>query len=165
MEKVQICTPSLGLQDIFQQIIDKILECCEGAIQIADGIVIHRKDDEEHNWLMHVACEHRFVFNGVKKDTVTFFGIVYDTDGAHPDPKKVDTVHQMPSPDTPSQLQPFLGMVTYLSPNIPLLSTHIAPLWELLKRKPSTASRNWSARIRLFPTFTFGNQSPSKSIH
>ena len=78
------------------------------------------------------------VFNGekceVKKDSVTFFGTVYDADGANPDPKKLDTVHQMPSADTPSQLQQFLGKVTYLSPFIPSLSTHIAPLWELLKK-------------------------------
>ena len=77
---------------------------------------------------MHFSQQHGLVFNGekceVKKDSVTFFGTVYDADGAHPDPKKVDAVHQMPSPETPSQLQQFLGMVTYLSPFIPLLYTH-----------------------------------------
>ena len=81
---------------------------------------------------MHVAPEHGLVFNGdkceVKKDSVTLFGTVYNADGAHPDPKKVDAVHQMPSPDTPSQLQQFLEMVTYLPPFIPSLSTHTAPL-------------------------------------
>ena len=40
----------------------------------------------------------------------------------------------MPSPDTPSQLQQFLGMVTYLSAFIASLSTHTAPLQELLKK-------------------------------
>ena len=40
----------------------------------------------------------------------------------------------MPSPETQSQLQQFLGMVTYLSPFIPSLSAHTAPLWELLKK-------------------------------
>ena len=45
---------------------------------------------------MHVAQQHGLVFNGekceVKKDSFTFFGTVYDADGAHPDPKKVDAV-------------------------------------------------------------------------
>ena len=59
---------------------------------------------------------------------------VYDADGAYPDHKKVDAVHKMPPPETPSQLQQFLGMVTYLSPFIPSLSTHTAPLQELLKK-------------------------------
>ena len=49
------------------------------------------------------ACEHGLVFNGekceVKKDSVTFFGTVYDANGAHPDPKKVDAIHKMPPPD------------------------------------------------------------------
>ena len=129
-------------QDIFQWMMDQILECCEGPIGITDNVVIHGKVDEEHDWnlhrFMHVSHKHGLVFNGdkceVKKDSVTFFGTVCDADEAHPDPKKVDAVHQMPSPDTPSQLQQFLGMVTYLSPFIPSLSTHTAPLWELLKK-------------------------------
>ena len=144
---------------------DQILNT-EGAIGIADDVIIYGKDDEEHNQNLHrfmsIAHEHGLVFNGekceVKQDSVTFFGTVYNADESHPDPRKVDAVHQMPSPETPSQLQQILGTVTYLSPFIPSLSTHTAPLWELLKRiqsscgtlpirKPLTGSRNWSARI------------------
>ena len=73
-------------QDIFQWMMDQILECCEGAIKITNDVVIHRKDNEEHNMnlhrFMHVAHEHGLVFNGekceVKEDSVTFFGIVYN---------------------------------------------------------------------------------------
>ena len=91
---------------------DQILECCEGVIGIADDVVIHGKDDEDHERnphnFMHIACEHGPVFNGekceVKKDSVTFFGTVYDANGAHPDPKKVDTIHKMPPPDNKQQL-------------------------------------------------------------
>ena len=87
---------------------------------------------------MCVAQQHGLVFNGekceVKKYSVTLFCTVYNTDGTHPNPKKVDTVHQMPSLETSSQLQQFLGMVIYLSPFIPSLSTHTAPLRELLKK-------------------------------
>ena len=90
----------------------QILEHCEGAIGIANDVVIYRKDDEEHDLNLHrfmcVAQQHGLIFNGekceVKKNSVTFFGTVYDADGGHPDPKKVDAVHQMPSPETPSQL-------------------------------------------------------------
>ena len=133
-----ICLP-WGLscaQDIFQWMMDQILECCEGVIGITDDIIIHGRDDEDHDRnlhnFMHTACEHGLVFNGekceVKKDSVTFFGTVYDANGAHPDPKKVDAIHKMPPPDNKQQLQHFLGMVTYLSPFIPSLSTHTAPL-------------------------------------
>ena len=82
------------------------------------------------------AQEHGLVCNRekceVKKDSVTFFRTVYDTNGDHPDPKKVDAIHKMPPPDSKLQLQHFLGMVTYLSPFIPSLSTHTVPLQELL---------------------------------
>ena len=50
-----VCLP-WGLtcaQDIFQWMMDQILECCEGAIGIADDVVIHRKDHEEHNQNLH----------------------------------------------------------------------------------------------------------------
>ena len=88
--------------------LDKILEHCEGAIRIVDEVIIHRKDDEHSQNLhkfMRIACEHGLVFNGekceVKQDSVTFFGTVYDADGAHSDPKKVDAIHQMPAPEPP----------------------------------------------------------------
>ena len=91
-------------QDIFQRMTDQILECCEGAIGIADDVVIYRKDDGEYDWNLHrfmrVTYKHGLGFNGdkceVKKNSVTFFGTVYNADGAHPDPKKVDAVHHMP---------------------------------------------------------------------
>ena len=91
MRKVQVRMPPLGPHRC-QQMMDQILECCKGAFGIT-GDVIHRKDNEEHDQNLHrfmrVTHEHGLVFNGdecdVKKDSVTFFGTVYDTDGAHPD--------------------------------------------------------------------------------
>ena len=121
---------------------NQILECCKGVIGIANDVVIYGDDDEDQDWnlhnIMHRALEHGLVFKGekyeFKKDSVAFFRTVYDANGAHPDPKKVDAIHKMPPPDIKLQLQHFLGMVTYLSPFIPSLSTHTTPLWELLKK-------------------------------
>ena len=128
-------------QDIFQWMMDQILEHCEGVIGISDNIVIHGRDDKEHDQCLHtlmqVAREHGLVFNGekcaVKQPSIKFFGWIYDRDGAHPDPSKVAAIHNMPAPETPSQLQKFLGMVTYLSPFVPSLS-FTAPLHGLLKK-------------------------------
>ena len=98
--------------------IDQILECCEGVIGIANDVIIYGKDDEDHDQnlhrFMHVACEHGLVFNKekceVKRDSVTFFGTIYDASGAHPDPKKVDAIHEMLPPENQSQLQQFLNL-------------------------------------------------------
>ena len=99
-------------QDIFQQMIDQVLECCEGVIGIADNVIIHGHDDEEHDWCLHtlmqVVTEHRLVFIGekcaIKQPSIKFFGWIYDKDGVHPDPSKVAAIHNMPAPETPSQL-------------------------------------------------------------
>ena len=49
---------------------DQILKCCEGVIGITDDVIIHGKDDEDHDRnlynFMHTACEHGLVFNGEK---------------------------------------------------------------------------------------------------
>ena len=52
----------------------------------------------------------------------------------HPDPGKVNAVHALPAPTYVTELQEFLGLVTYLNPFIPGLSTLTAPLQELLKK-------------------------------
>ena len=85
---------------------------------------------------MRVATEHGLVLNKkceVKKNSVKFFGCVYDKHRAHPDPAKVSAIKEMPAPQIKGELQSFLGMVTYLSPFIPQFSSHTATLRGLLK--------------------------------
>lgn len=72
---------------------------------------------------METARKHDLIFNPekthVKASAVKFFGCLYDQSGVHPDPEKVEAIHAMTAPGTVSQLQEFLGMLTYLSPFIP----------------------------------------------
>ena len=119
---------------------DQILSQCEGVMRITDDIVIHGKDAEEHDRQLHKfmreARECRLVLNKkceVKKDSVKLFGCVYNKHRAHPDPAKGSAIKEMPAPETKGELQSFLGMVTYLSPFIPQLSSHTATLRGLLK--------------------------------
>ena len=120
---------------------DQILEECQGCIGIADDITVHGCTKAEHDAhlqnLMHVACKYGLVFNPqkthVKAPAVNFFSCLYDADGVHPYPDKVNAIHALPAPTNITELQEFLGMVTYLSPFIPGLSTLTAPLCELLK--------------------------------
>ena len=87
---------------------------------------------------MYIACKYDLVFNPqktyMKAQAINFFGCLYDASGVHPDPGKVNTVHTLPPPTNITELQEFLGLVTYLSPFIPGLSILTAPLWELLKK-------------------------------
>ena len=128
-------------QDIFQKKMDQILEEYQGCIGITDDITVHGCTNAEHDAhlqnLMQIAHKCDLVFNPqkhVKAQAVNFFGCLYDADGVHPDLGKVDTIHAIPAPTSITELQNFLGLVTYLSPFIPGLSTLTAPLHELLKK-------------------------------
>ena len=87
---------------------------------------------------MCIARKYDLVFNPqkthMKAQAVNFFGCLYNANGVHPDPGKVNALHALPAPTNITELQEFLGLVTYLSPFIPSLSTLTAPLWELLKK-------------------------------
>ena len=120
---------------------DQILEECQGCIGIADNITIHSCTEMEHNaclWnLMWIACKYDLVFNPqkmhMKAQAINFFACLYDANGVQPDLGKVNAIHALPAPTNITKLQ-FLGLVTYLSPFIPGLSTLTAPLHELLKK-------------------------------
>ena len=134
---------------------DHILEECEGCIEIVDDITVHGHTEAKHDvclWkLMEVAQKYGLVFNPkktqVKVPMVKFLRYLYDESGVHPDPEKVDAVHAMPTPTNITQLQEFLGMVTYISPFIPGLSTPDTPLQEPLKKD---AESSWDASHQLF---------------
>ena len=129
-------------QDIFQKKMDQILKECQGCIGIADDITMHGCTEAEHDAhlrdLMRIAHKYNLVFNPqkthVKAQAINFFGCLYDANGIHPDPGKVNAVHALPALTNVTELQEFLGLVTYLSPFIPGLSTLTAPLQELLKK-------------------------------
>ena len=69
----------------------------------------------------------------VKANSISFFGRQYTQKGVYPDPKKVEDITSMPTPQDKQELQQFLGMVTFLSNHVPNFSDHTAILGDLLK--------------------------------
>ena len=128
-------------KDIFQEKMDQILEECQGCIRIADDITVHGCTKAEHDAhlqnLTQIAHKYDLVFilqkTHMKVPAINFFGCLYDANGVHLDPGKVNAIHALPVPTNITELQEFLGLVTYPSPFIPGLSTLTAPLHELLK--------------------------------
>ena len=121
---------------------DQILEECKGCIRIADDITVYGCTELEHDAhlqnLMHITHKYNLVFNPqkmhMKAQAVNFFGCLYNANGVHPDLGKVNAKHTLPVPTSVTKFQEFLGLVMYLSPFIPGLSTLTAPLHELLKK-------------------------------
>ena len=130
-------------QDVFQERMDNILEHCTGTMSIADDVGVFGKDEAEHDAnlhnLMKTARRHGLVFNidkcEIKRQSLKFFGLVFDAEGAHPDPKRIRDIEQMRRPVNSTELQEFLGIAMYMSPFLPKLSQQTAPLRDLLKKE------------------------------
>ena len=114
---------------------------CPGTVSIADDIAVCGKTEAEHDQnlhnLMEVTKQHGLVFNSekweLKVPQIKFFGMMYDKDGVHPAPAEVKDIKSRCSPESKTELQEFLGMVTYMSPFIPKLAEHTANLRNLKK--------------------------------
>ena len=118
---------------------DLILEQCPGTISITDDVGVFGRTEEEHNnanlhQLMRAAQKRVLVFNvrkcKIKTSELHFFGLVFDANGAHPDPARIDDIRSMTKPANADELREFLGIATYMSPFIPKLSANTAMLRE-----------------------------------
>ena len=129
-------------QDVFQQKMDFILEKCPGAVSIADDISKHDPTEKEHDANLHnlmlVARQHGLVFNldkcNIKETKITFFSMLFDAEGLHPDSEKAEVINAIQEPQDTQELQTFLGIATYMAPFIPNLSAMSEPLRNLLKK-------------------------------
>ena len=99
---------------------DQILKECQGCIEIADDITMHGCTKAEHDAhlqdILRISHKYDLVFNPqkthVKVQAINFFGCLYDANGIHPDPGKVNAVHALPAATNTTELQEFLGLVT-----------------------------------------------------
>lgn len=65
---------------------------------------------------------------------VKYLGHILSQEGIRPNPSKVQAIAEMETPKARPLLERFLGMVTYFSKFIPLLSALTGPLRELLQK-------------------------------
>ena len=119
---------------------DDTLRDLPGVVSIADDIAIFGSTEQEHDrnlrLLMECARQKNLVFNPskcqIKQSEIPFFGNIYSSSGIKPDPKKVQAIQDLKEPSNVTELQSFLGLVTYLAPYIPNLSEQTSPLRMLL---------------------------------
>ena len=137
-------------QDVFHKRMDQILEECEGWIGITDDITVHGHTEVEHDThlckLMEVAQKYDLVFNPKKHKSRPQWWNSLDASMMRLESTKIQRRLMLYMPChhqlTSQSFKSFLGMVTYLSPFIPDLSTLTAPLHELLKKD---AEFSWDA--------------------
>ena len=65
--------------------------------------------------------------------SVSYLGYKIDGEGLHPLPEKVKAIQDAPTPKNVTELKSYLGLLTYYGKFLPNLSTHLAPLYQLLR--------------------------------
>ena len=99
-------------QDVFQQKMDFILEDCPGVAGIADDNAVHGPSEKEHDADLHnlmlVAWQHGIVFKlgkcHIKETKITFFNMLFDVEGVHLDPEKVEVIRAIQEPHDTQEL-------------------------------------------------------------
>ena len=138
-----------GASEYFQKRLIVALEGLPGVVCIADDVVIHGRDQQEHDQRLQAflaRCQKMGIkLNQDKLDvgvkSLTFMGHQISENGLQPDPQKVSAILQMRAPEDLPELRRFVGMVNYLAKFLPNITTLMQPLNNLLKKD---VSWNWS---------------------
>ena len=129
-------------QDEFQRKIDESFEGLSGVVALVDDISVYSKSREEHDkhlsQVLRRSRERGVKLNRDKLEVgvtqVKYFGHMLTSEGVRPDPDKVSAIESMKPPKDKSQLETFLGMVTYLAKCAQNLSEITSPLRMLLTK-------------------------------
>ncbi|CAE1261906.1 unnamed protein product [Acanthosepion pharaonis] len=129
-------------QDIYQLEMDRILKKCTGACGIADDITIYGSAEHEHDEnlkrFMEVTTQEGLTLNlkkcKIKRREISFFGNLYTHTGLKLDPTKVRDLQEMSELCNKTELQQFLGVITYLSCFIKDFSSKTTVLHDLLHK-------------------------------
>ena len=125
------CAPEL-----YQHIIRQVLSECKGALNIADDLIVHGRDNAEHDDNLEkvlqrlrekglTACLEKCLF---RQPSVTFYGLQLSSNGVQPTKDKIEAVLDAPAPTSASEVRSFLGLVGFSARFLPHLSTNAEPL-------------------------------------
>ena len=85
---------------------------------------------------MQTAKEHGIVFNSthcqIRQPQTAFYDAVFTAQGMWPVPAKIQALQDLLTPNSQVKLQSFLGLINYLQPFMPSLSTKTMFLHEQL---------------------------------
>ena len=128
--------------EIFQKKIFEALSDLPGVACIADDVIIHGKNEQEHEENLKKflsRCRDKGIKLNKKKldlrmSEITFMGHRISQNGIQSDPEKVRALQEMESPKNLSELRRFLGLANYLSKFLPNLTETSTPLRNLTRK-------------------------------
>ena len=121
---------------------EQLLHGIPGVVVYIDDILVSNPTEEEHlSSLEEVLSRLQSANLRAKKSkcqflvpSVPYLGYKIDGDGLHPLPEKVKAIQDALTPQNVAELKSYLGLLTYYGKFLPNLSTHLAPLYQLLRR-------------------------------
>ena len=129
----------------YQHIITQTMAGLKGVANIADDLVVHGKDSEEHDRNLIKVLERlkeRGLTVNAEKCTfrmtkVVFMGLLLTRHGIGPTKEKVRAVVEASQPQSPSEVRSFLGLVGFSARFIPDFSTTADPLRKIARQGES----------------------------
>lgn len=127
---------------IFQELMTKMLSGAKGAVAFIDDIVVSGRTESEHNILLFDVLnriqEYGFRLRLEKcefgKKELLFCGHLIGAHGIRPDPKKIQSIQEIPKPENLTQLRSFLGAANYYGKFVKHINNLRGPLDELTRK-------------------------------
>ena len=128
--------------EIFQNAVEETIRDIPGVKNISDDIVVHGKDQVEHDQRLHTVLHRlRQVDAKLNKNkcklsqaSVTFYGHIFSSKGVRADPQKIEAITSASPPTNVSELRSFLGMAQYVARFMPNFATVTTPLRQLTRQ-------------------------------
>ncbi|XP_058456465.1 uncharacterized protein K02A2.6-like [Malaya genurostris] len=132
------CAPEL-----FQKIMEQILSGCEGCVNFIDDIIVHGRDQQEHDIRLEKIHRKLQESNVKLNDSkcvygvtqLKFLGHILSASGIRPDTDKLESIRNFRAPCSKEETRSFLGLVNYVGKFIPNLATLTDPLRQLTKQQ------------------------------
>lgn len=127
----------------FQKAMDTILAGLSGVFAYLDDVIIASPTIKQNSDMVKEVIK-RFQEHGltirwekceILKSSIQYLGHIVDSKGIQPDPSKVESIRNMPRPNTVSELRSFLGAINYYGKFINSMRDIRHPLDNLLKNE------------------------------
>ena len=127
----------------YQHIITQSMAGLQGVANIADDLIVHGRDTEEHdknlNNVLERLNEKQLTVNAEKcsfrMNKVVFMSLLLSKHGIGPTEEKVTAVVEASQPQTPSEVRSFLGLLGFSARFIPDFATAADPLGRLARKE------------------------------
>ena len=122
--------------EMYQRVIQQVLEGCDGVRNIHDDIIVHDQTTEDHDKQLEQAMERiqnrGLTLNKEKckfhMSELEFLGHLLSAQGIGPSQTKVEAVTEVRQPESAAAVHSFLGLVNFYARFIPDLATVSEPL-------------------------------------